>query len=342
MTEFPIERGPQPPEVEVLCIGETMVMVAPTPPGPLTDPGTALRLSIGGAESNVAMSLAQLGISAGWWSRLSDDPLGHFVHDLIAEHLVDTRSVEFDEIRPTGLYLKDQASGETRVTYYRQGSAASAMSPRDRGRLPAWTRLLHLSGITPALSPGADALVEELLDAPRPAGRRVSFDINHRPPLWSAEEAGARLHALAAKADIVFVGLDEAHRIWNTATPDEVRALLPAVPQLVVKDGPRAACAYTAAGVTRVPAPPAEVTEVVGAGDAFAAGYLAAELRGLPTRRALMAGHLAAREAIKITSDVPALPRLDSLLDEAPRIWAAADAPLRPAPDSPPLAKENR
>ncbi|MBO1902445.1 sugar kinase [Leucobacter weissii] len=334
MTEFPDEHRSQPPELDVLCIGETMVMVTPEAPGALTAPGTSLRLSIGGAESNVAMSLAQFGVATGWWSRLSRDPLGRFVRDLIADHGVDVSGVRFDEARHTGLYLKDQSSGETRVTYYREGSAASAMSPADRGSLPRWRRILHLSGITPALSGTAGALVDELLRAPRAEGQRISFDINHRPALWDAREAGPRLRELAAQADIVFVGLDEANRIWQTPGPDEVRALLPRVAQLVVKDGPRAATAYVAGESFRVSTPPADVTEVVGAGDAFAAGFLAAELRGRSPQEALMIGHLAAREAIKITADVPVLPSFDALVRDAARIWGPGPATESPSPAS--------
>src|SRR5205085_4447622 len=111
------------------------------------------------------------------------------------------------------------------------------MSPADLERwLPAAESLVHISGITPALSTSCLALVETLLGTARPRGVRVLFDVNHRPRLWAPEVAAPVLLALARQADTVFVGLDEAQTLWGTATADDVRRLIGGTGVLVVKD----------------------------------------------------------------------------------------------------------
>jgi 2-dehydro-3-deoxygluconokinase len=156
---------------------------------------------------------------------------------------------------------------------------------------------VHLTGITPALSAGSAALVEAIVERRRQVGMPVSFDVNHRAQLWpDAATAADTLAALARRADLVFVGRDEAEGLWGTGTADEVDEFLGIDGTLVVKDGASDAVAFTRRNggaperVAVAPAP-VDVIEPVGAGDAFAAGYLAATLTGSPVEAALTAGH---------------------------------------------------
>lgn len=124
-----------------------------------------------------------------------------------------------DPDRPTGLLLKDPAAHGTRVHYHRAGSAASALTPDVLdGTALTGAALVHLSGITPALSPGCHALVERALRPDRPWP--VSFDVNHRPALWTGRSAADVLRPLADRADIVLVGLDEAQALWGEGITD--------------------------------------------------------------------------------------------------------------------------
>lgn len=204
---------------EVLCLGEAMVLVAPRPGQPLATARDAT-LSVAGAESNVARYLADLGHRVAWASRVGSDPLGDRVLTAVARPGVDVRHVERDPSAPTGVYFKDPSGeGGTRVHYYRTGSAASRLTPAYLDTLPvAAARLVHLSGITAALSAGCARTATALFDRAREAGGLRSFDVNYRPALWSTEEASAPLLALARQADIVFVGLDEAAQVWGTTT----------------------------------------------------------------------------------------------------------------------------
>src|SRR5690625_4376815 len=164
--------------------------------------------------------------------------------------------------------------------------------------------LVHLTGITPALSASCAHLIEAAIDTARSAGTAVSFDINYRPALWPVDTAAPVLLALGRRADILLVGLDEAHTLWNCRTPQDVRALFPAV-RLVVKDAEVGATEFDARGAdgTFVPSPVVDVVEVVGAGDAFAAGYLTADLRGAGASARLQAGHDQAARVLGSTSD---------------------------------------
>ncbi|MFJ7628041.1 sugar kinase [Streptomyces sp. NPDC097595] len=312
----------------VTCIGETMAALVPDPVAPLEGAG-ALGVRIAGAESNVAVYLADHGVPARWVSALGDDPFGRRIRAEVAASGVDVSGVRTDPHRPTGLLVKDPGTDGTRVHYYRRGSAASALTPGLLDDEAVRTAgLVHLSGITPALSTSCHDLVAALLEPPadeRPCP--VSFDVNHRAALWPPDTAATVLLGFARRADITFVGLDEAQALWGGHLGDAaaVRALLPEPRVLVVKDGGVAATAFDGDRVHTVPAPRVEVVEPVGAGDAFAAGFLAGLLRGEEPVRALRLGHLTAGAALRVTGDHGPLPgpdRLKALLDADAAEWA--------------------
>ncbi|GHG99716.1 sugar kinase [Streptomyces lanatus] len=326
MTAAPTPWRPTPGPV--VCLGETMAALAPDPPSPLLT-APELRLSVAGAESNVAMYLADHGIPVVWVSALGDDPLGRRVRGTVAAAGVDVSHVRTDPDRPTGLLVKDPGPAGTRVHYYRRGSAASALGPELLDAPPVRdAALLHLTGITPALSESCRALVTRALTT-EPGSRpyAVSFDVNHRAALWPETSAPAVLRELADRADIVFVGLDEAQALWGeNLTPEAVRARLPHPRILVVKDGPNVATAFTDdEGDVTVPTPRTTVVEAVGAGDAFAAGFLAGLMRGATLAGALRLGHITAASALRVTGDHGPLPEpreMEALLALSTREWA--------------------
>ncbi|MET7443074.1 sugar kinase, partial [Streptomyces sp. NPDC005568] len=221
-----------------------MVTFLPSRPGRLADVPSFER-GIGGAESNVACVLASAGHRTRWVSRVGADGFGDHLVEAVTSYGVDTSAVRRDPERPTGIYFRtagDRATDAHEVAYYRAGSAASAMAV-DTVDLDAVRsgRVLHLSGITAALSGDCLALLRELT-APRPGRPLVSFDVNHRVHLWQGQEAGAVLLDLARGSDLVFVGEDEAEAAWGvTGGPAAVRAALPEPAALVVKQGERGA-----------------------------------------------------------------------------------------------------
>lgn len=300
----------------VTCLGEALAVLIPD------QTGLSYTLSVGGAEANVACTLAALGVPARWVGRVGDDHFGRVVLRTLAQRGVDVSDAEVDADRQTGLYVKDlttsisdiadSAEPATRMRYYRAGSAASAMGPGLVGAAAVRdTALLHLSGITPALSESCAALIEAVLAAPR-SDRLISFDVNLRPALWSGRDPAILLD-LARRADLVFLGADEAEAICAVGAPDELRRLLPGPRVLVVKQGADGAVGYEGGQRVDVPALPVEIADATGAGDAFAAGFIAATLRGLPLRDRLRLGTLAAAGVLRVRGDFAAMPPPDAI-----------------------------
>ncbi|WP_405592909.1 sugar kinase [Streptomyces sp. NBC_01190] len=301
----------------MVCLGESMVTFVPARPGRLADVPTFHR-AIGGAESNVACALARSGHSVRWISRVGADGFGDHLVDTIAAAGVDVGAVQRDPRRPTGVYFRtageratsvgDTHPAKAEVVYYRGGSAASALSPALVRRRDAWSgRVLHLTGITAALSATCHALMRRLTQR-EPGRPTVSYDVNFRPALWHDGDPG-RLAELARGCDLVFVGEDEAEAAWGLPDADAIRAALPEPAVLVVKQGALGATAFTGTERLHIPAPRVDVVSHVGAGDAFAAGFLSAALRGLPLRDRLRHGHLLAAAALAVPADHAAPPR---------------------------------
>ncbi|MFJ2651014.1 sugar kinase [Streptomyces sp. NPDC087420] len=329
------------PRVDVVCLGESMVTFLPSRPGRLADVPSFDR-TIGGAESNVACALAAAGHAVKWVSRVGADGFGDHLVAAVAAYGVDTSGVRRDPERPTGIYFRtatDRATDAHEVAYYRAGSAASAMSPATVPYRDLWAgRVLHLSGITAALSADCLALMRELTR--RGPGRPlVSFDVNHRPGLWRDGSGAEVLLELARGADLVFVGDDEAAQAWGLRGVDAIRAALPEPRTLVVKRGSAGATVLTREGadgtedtahdqatdtVTDMPALHVDVVAPVGAGDAFAAGFLSATLRGLPAAARLRHGHLMAAATLTVPGDLgvpPARADADRLAGLDGRAW---------------------
>lgn len=293
----------------LLAAGETMAMVAPAEAVAVAS-ADAFRVDAGGAESNVAAHVAALGAPARWFSALGDDPLGHRVAAQLAARGVDVSAVVFDPDHRTGLYVKDPGRG---VHYYRDGSAASFLDAADADAVDLdGVAIVHVSGITAALTGTAPAFLDRLMTRSQDAGIPVSFDVNHRAALWSATAAAPVLEGLARRADILFVGRDEAETLWGTTDAASVRALFPAVAELVVKDGDVGATVFTGDDDVFVPALVVEVVEAVGAGDAFAGGYLAARLNHATAADRLAAGHSRAALTLRTTGDSVDAPRTES------------------------------
>jgi 2-dehydro-3-deoxygluconokinase len=315
-----------------VCLGESMVTFVPGTPGPLADV-PAFHRSIGGAESNVACTLARAGHRARWVGRVGADGFGdHLVAEIEAAG-VDVGAVQRDPRRPTGIYFRTAGERATtvaadparaEVVYYRKGSAASALSPALVRRHDVWAgRVLHLTGITGALSATCLALMRRLTHR-EPGRPLVSFDVNHRPSLWHGADPWL-LAGLARGCDLVFVGEDEAQAAWGLPDADAIRAALPEPATLIVKQGAAGATAFSDGERVHVPAPTVDVVAHVGAGDAFAAGYLSATLRGLPLRDRLRHGHLMAAAALTVPSDLgspPSRERADALAALPDGEWA--------------------
>lgn len=296
----------------VLTLGECMVLLTNQETGPLRH-ARALAVSVGGSEANVAIGLARAGVPVSWVGRVGDDEFGELVLRTLRAEGVDVSAALVDPDAPTGLMFRERRTADTsRVVYRRSGSAGSRLSTAD---IPAArvgeAALLHVTGITPALGPGARAAVRHAVSLARDAGRPVSVDVNMRRTLWSEQEAAPELRWLVSRADIVFCGLaDGPVLIGATGSAaelaDRVAALGPA--HVLVTRG-AAGAAYLADGrLLERPARAVTVADPVGAGDAFAAGFLAAYLDGAGPERRLERALLSGSLVVGVAGDWEGLP----------------------------------
>lgn len=269
--------------VDVVTVGEAMARLSSQGAGPLRH-SPALDLGIAGAESNTAIGLARLGVLVQWVGRVGNDEFGQLITTTMRGEGVQVHAT-VDAQAQTGLFIRERrTSAVTRVTYYRHGSAGSRLQVDDLDEAAIQgARLLHITGITPALSASARRTVERSVTIAKNAGVTVSFDVNYRAKLWDRASAREALRPIAATSDIVFAGLSEARLVVEDGVPDQqlAEALQALGPRhVVLKQGRLGACSLVD-GVA-VKSPMFEVSEVdpVGAGDAFAAGYLAEWVAG--------------------------------------------------------------
>ncbi|GAA1085204.1 sugar kinase [Pseudonocardia alni] len=311
----------------VVTLGETMALL--TPPDRITA-GSALWVGIGGAESNAAIGLARLGCDATWIGRVGDDDLGTaVVREIRAEGV--TVLAGRDPDAPTGMMLKEVRGGRPRrVRYYRSTSAAARWCPEDLDPVVdvvAGARVLHLTGITPALGSGPLAVVRRAIAISRDAGVTVVLDVNHRRALWTDERARSVLTGLLGGVDVLLAGPDEAAMLLGEPEEDpspqagtdlatRLTALGPGT--AVVKLGELGAAGADAHGAVVVPTTPVEVVDPVGAGDAFAAGFLERTLAGAPLADRIARGNACGGAVCRVRGDWEGLPFRDELDDPAP------------------------
>src|SRR5579871_3203141 len=270
-------------DFDVVTFGETMLRLS-APGFSRLEEAVSLDVRVGGSESNTAVALARLGLRVAWWSKLPANPLGRRIENEIRRWGVNTEGVLWDETpgARAGLYFLDfgLSPRATDVYYDRAHSSASRLTALEiDGARIACGRLLHLSGITPALSPYAAKAVSRALTLAKEAGTRVSFDINYRAKLWSPEAARTGLEPLLSQVDLLFCPQADAALLFGlTGSGPEVARTLREQYELeaaVVTCGGDGAVACDDAGDwAAAPHTLGQIVDRVGAGDAFNAGVL--------------------------------------------------------------------
>ncbi len=264
---------------DVVTIGETMLRLS-APAGVALEQTPSLLVHVAGAESNVAVTLGRMGTTAGWISRLVDNPLGRRIHNEIRAQGVDVSRVLWTHGDRVGLYFVEPGSTPrpARVVYDRTRSALAGIDPDDVD----WSyvrqaRVVHLTGITPGLSPSCRQLVTRTIEDARAAGQTISFDVNYRARLWSAAEAAAVLGPLLRRVGILICTAADAHHLFalDGGAVEVAEALRERFETdiAVVTSGVHFAAAagrrtYQRDGYA------VDAIDRIGAGDAFAAGFI--------------------------------------------------------------------
>lgn len=280
--------------------------------------GGAMHLSVAGAESNVAIGLARLGHSVRWIGRVGNDELGQLIRRTLNAEGVTTSAIA-DAARPTGLILFETRLADlVRVHYYRSGSAGSAVTAADvLDALGPGVRVLHVTGVTAALAEESANAVQAATQRARELAILVSLDINYRSRLWTPAAARHTLRDLMPAVDVLFGSDDElqivAPRPGNDSAATARELIAEGVQTVIVKRGEAGATAYVDDRAVTVPARTVRAIDVIGAGDAFVAGYLSGTLDNLDVTARLERAVALGAFAVASRGDWEGLPTRDEL-----------------------------
>lgn len=301
--------------LDVATFGEAMMMLVAEQPGPL-EAATSFVKRTAGAETNVTIGLARLGLKVGWASRLGTDSMGRYLLREMQREGIDCSHVLTDPDARTGFQFKGRVTdgSDPPIEYHRKGSAASQMTPADIDE--AWLRSarhLHATGVFAAISESCLRAACRTLEIMRAAGATISFDPNLRPSLWATPDKMRHwINHLAVQADWVLPGLEEGRFLTGEQTPEAIAAWyrVRGAKLVVVKLGPVGAY-YDShiAGTGSMPAfPVTQVVDTVGAGDGFAVGVISALLEGRSVHEAVRRGAWIGARAVQVLGDTEGLP----------------------------------
>jgi 2-dehydro-3-deoxygluconokinase len=290
--------------MDLVTFGEAMVRLTP-PASQRLEQAHTFDAYVGGGELNVAVAAARLGISSRWVSRLPENALGNMIAGRAREQGVDVHAERTGDGR-AGLYFAEMGAAPraSSVLYDRAGSAISRIKPGsvDWTSVFVGTRWFHVSGITPALSESAAKVTAEALLAAKKAGLTVSYDLNYRSKLWSAEKARATQEPLMEHVDVLMTTEEDTRVVFgigsgradsyermdsdsytHVALALEKRFGLQAV-AVTLRENPRvllngwSAIVAADGNIYRAPLYEVEVVDRIGAGDAFSAGLIVSRL----------------------------------------------------------------
>ncbi len=264
--------------MDILGIGEPLMEFSA-----VTREGETLYLpGHGGDTSNAVIAAARLGARSGYFTAIGPDAFGQSFLDLWSRERVDCSTVIRRDPGRTGIYFITHGSQGHEFAYWREGSAASLM---ERNELPveqiAATKILHISGISQAISESASKTVIEAMWQARRAGAIISYDTNLRLKLWPLERARKTIHAAVALADIALPGLEDARLLTGLERAEDICDFYLKLGCKIVALtlGGEGTMVATEGHLEKVPAFPVTVVDATGAGDTFDGAFLAEWLR---------------------------------------------------------------
>ncbi|WP_028611879.1 sugar kinase [Paenibacillus harenae] len=295
---------------QIVTFGETMALFMPQEHKSIERAAT-LEQGFGGAESNVAIGLARLGSSVGWFGALGDDPFGKMILKTLRGEGVDISRAKLRSDAPTGMMFREHVAGRLAVHYFRKHSAASRMLPEqlDEDYIRG-AKLLHVTGITAALSDDCRRTLRRAVDIAKEAGVLVSFDPNLRLKLWPIEEAREALLPFAADADYFLPGWDELKLLYDSEDYEYIKGKLTELKAISIIKGMGDTTIVLDKGQEEsLPFYPAEqVVDTVGAGDGFCAGFLAGIMKGMTPIEAVRLASINGSLVVQMRGDWEALP----------------------------------
>ena len=299
--------------LDIVTLGEPMIQLNATTTGPLRSVGYFER-HVAGAEANVCVAGSRLGLKAGLISKVGDDEFGKCVVATLRGEGVDVSHLQTEKKGFTGVYFIQRGypvPGRSKVFYYRKGSSASRLSPEDVDEeYIESSKLLYLTGITPALSNPCLRACAKAADLARRAGLKIAFDVNIRPALWLDQNPREALLPLVYESDIVFTESSETKLLIGESNPSKAahRLMAKGVSIVVMKGGNKETLVYTKDQTFRQKAFDVQVVDPVGAGDALGGVFVSGYLKGWKIGECLTAGSVAGAIVVTTRGDQENIP----------------------------------
>lgn len=297
---------------DVITIGEAMVTFNPGSTGPMKFVNT-FEKKIGGAELNLAIGCARLGLKAGWISRLGNDEFGKYIQTFARGEGIDVSQVELVDGYPTSLNFKEiMEDGSVRTFYYRDKSPTLTLTADDLNEeYFKEAKILHLTGIYPAIASGNIAIVDQAIALAKKHGLKISFDPNIRLRMWTKDEARAALSRILPDVDILLAGDEEMDIIIGESNPkaiiEKVKDL--GISYIAIKQGEQGSVGYhDGEMIEAASVKAAKVVDTVGAGDVFNAGVLYGITKGWPLEKTMNFANTIGSMVVGVKGDNEGLP----------------------------------
>lgn len=306
--------------LDVITIGDGMVTMNPKSKGPLRYVADFER-KVGGAELNLAIGCARLGMKAGWISRLGDDEFGRYIYNFARGEGIDVTNVKLMEGFTTSVNFKEiWEDGAGRTFYYRMNSPTLTMKAED---LPLEdiknSRILHITGVFSAIRQNDMSVIHKAIETAKNNNVLVAFDPNIRLKLWSKEEARQCLTQLLPYVDIMLTGEEEAEFLLGISDLDEmIRKFTEyGIGRIAIKQGSAGSVGYYEGLKINMPAVKVNtIADTVGAGDGFDAGFLLGTVRGWPLERTLTFANTVGSMVVSVSGDNEGLPYYEEVLQK--------------------------
>lgn len=304
---------------DVITIGDAMITLNPSSTGPMRFVPSFDR-KVGGAELNLAIGCARLGLNTGWISRLGNDEFGKYIFNFVRGEGINVSEVKLVDGYPTSLNFKEiLEDGSGKTFYYRSNSPTTTLT--EESLVESYfenTKLLHITGVFIAIEKEKNLrVIKEAIKLAKKHGLLISFDPNIRLKLWSKEEAKMTLSEILPNVDILLTGVDEAELLLGVSEPkkiiDESKKL--GISYIGIKQGENGSVGYHSGKyIEAPPVKPKKVVDTVGAGDGFDAGFIYGVLNGWSLEKTLHFANTIGSMVVSVSGDNEGLPLLEDVL----------------------------
>jgi 2-dehydro-3-deoxygluconokinase len=304
--------------MDVITIGDAMIAMCPREKGPIIFSDTFKR-KVGGAELNVAIGCARLGLKVGFISRLGNDDFGKYIIKTTRGEDIDISEVKLVDGYQTSVYFREVLSdGSSRSFYYRENSPTSTMKCEDLNEeYFRSAKILHITGVFPSITKNNQEIILEAIKLAKKNNLTISFDPNIRLKMWTKEEAKSYIEKILPDVDIILIGDEEINILLGDVSIEDAIKIFHGygIGKVIVKKGSKGAIGSDSRDIYEVDAiKPKALVDTVGAGDGFAAGFLTALCNGENLKECVKFGNAVGSLVVGVEGDNEGLPYYDDVL----------------------------